>query len=203
MRERRATAWLALHRAGALPLLVLWGCASGPAPIDHHYRIEVAAPETPAAKRLNGVLQVDRLRADALAAERDVLYQKGSDRSEIRQYTYHRWSDSPVILLQTELITFLDEAGTADVVMPVTARTQPDYLVSGRLHHFEQVLDSNPRVDVEIHLTLTSSDGRVLINQRYREERTATGRTVAAAANAFGEAVHDIFERFLADLSAS
>ncbi len=203
MREPSATAWLALRRTGALLLLVLWGCASGPAPADHHYRLDVAAPEAPAAKRLDGVLQVDRLRADALAGERDVLYQKRSDRSEIRKYTYHRWSDSPVILLQTELVAFLDEAGAAEVVIPATARIRPDYLLSGRLHHFEQVLDSNPRVNVEIHLTLTSSDGRILTNQRYREERTAADRTVAASANAFGEAVHDIFERFLADLSAS
>jgi ABC-type uncharacterized transport system auxiliary subunit len=203
MRELRATAWRAPRRVSALLLLVLWGCASGPAPTDHHYRIDVAAPEAPAAKPLNGVLQVDRLRADALAGERDVLYQKGSDRSEIRKYTYHLWSDSPAILLQTELVSFLDEAGAAEVVIPVTARTQPDYLVSGRLHRFEQVLDSDARVNVEIHLTLTSSDGQVLTNQTYREERVATDRTVAAAAKAFGEAVHDIFERFLADLNAS
>ena len=72
MREPSATTWLALRRAGALLLLVLWGCASGPAPADHHYRLDVAAPEAPAAKRLDGVLQVDRLRADALAGERDV-----------------------------------------------------------------------------------------------------------------------------------
>ncbi len=203
MRELRATAWLALRRTSALPLLLLWGCASGPAPTDHHYRIDVAAPEAPAAKPLNGVLQVDRLRADALAGERDILYQNRSDQSEIRKYTYHLWSDPPAILLQTELVSFLDEAGAAEVVIPVSARVQPDYLVSGRLHRFEQVLDSDARVNVEIHLTLTSSDGRILTNQTYRDERAAADRTVAASASAFGEAVHDIFERFLADLNAS
>ncbi len=195
--------WMARRRASTLLLLVLWGCASGPAPTDHHYRIDVGAPEAPAARRLNGILQVDRLRADALAGERNLLYRRGSDRSEIRKYSYHRWSDPPAILLQTELVAFLDEAGAAEVVIPATARVQPDYLVSGRLHDFEQVLDSDARVSVEIRLTLTSSDGEILTDQRYREERAAMDRTVAASANAFGEAVHDIFERFLADLSAS
>ena len=202
MRELRAAEWLTPRRTGALLLLVLWGCVSGPAPTDHHYRINVAEPAAPATQRLSGVLQVDRLRTDALSGERDILYQRGSSPSEIRQYTYHLWSDPPALLLQTELVSFLEEAGAAEVVIPATARIQPDFLVSGRLRHFEQLLGSDTRVNVEIHLTLTSSDGRVLTNQTYREERAATDRTVAAAAKAFGEAVHDIFERFLADLNA-
>ena len=203
MPELLTTDQMGLRLVRTLLVLAVSGCVSGPAPTDHHYRIDVGAPEAPAAKRLSGILQVDRLRADALAGERQILYREGSDGSEIREYTYHRWSDPPDILLQTKLVTFLDEAGAAQVVIPATARVQPDYLVSGRLHDFEQVLDSDARVSVEIHLTLASSDGEILINQRYREERTATDRTVAAAADAFGEAVHDIFERFLADLSAS
>jgi len=203
MRELGATDRVALRRVGTLLLLVLWGCASGPAPTDRHYRIDVGAPDAPAARRLSGILQVDRLRADALAGERHILYRQAGDGSEIRKYAYHRWSDPPAILLQTKLVSFLSEAGAAEVVIPATARIQPDYLVSGRLHHFEQVLDSDARVNVAIHLTVTSSDGQVLTNQMYREERAAADRTVAASASAFGEAVHDIFERFLADLSAS
>jgi ABC-type uncharacterized transport system auxiliary subunit len=203
MQELRAMKGLGLRRPGVLLLIALWGCTSGPAPADRHYRLDVGSPEAPATTRLSGILQVDRLRADALAGERDVLYQKSGDRSEIRQHSYHLWSDPPAILIQTELVSFLDQAGAADTVVPVTARVRPDYLVSGRLRHFEQVLDSNPRVKVEIHLTLTSSDGRILTNQTYRDERAAADRTVAASASAFGEAVHDIFERFLADLNAS
>lgn len=203
MREPQTAKWLRLRRTGVLLLLGLSGCASGPAPTDHHYRLDVRAPNAPAAKRLSGVLQVDRLRTDALAGERDILYQQGGNRSEIRQHSYHLWSDPPAILIQTELVSFLDQAGAADVVVPVTARVRPDYLVSGRLRHFEQVLDSDPRVNVEIHLTLISSDGRILTNQTYRDERAAADRTVAASASAFGEAVHEIFERFLADLNAS
>jgi ABC-type uncharacterized transport system auxiliary subunit len=203
MRELRTTEWPRLYRTGSLLLLVLWGCVSGPAPTDHHYRLDVRSPEAPAATRLSGVLQVDRLRTDALSGERDVLYRQDSESSEIRQYSYHLWSDPPAILIQTELVRFLDEAGAADTVIPATARVQPDYLVSGRLSHFEQILDSEPRVSVEIHLTLTSSDGRILTNQTYHDERAAADRTVAAATRAFGQAVHDIFERFLADLGAS
>ena len=186
----------------ATALLALWGCASGPAPIDHHYRIEVRAPSQPAAQRLPGTLQVDRLHADALAGERHILYRRSGEQSEIHKHPYHHWSDPAEIFIQTELVTVLDAAGAADVVMPANARVQSDYLISGRLHDFERVLGDGVRVVVVLQLSLTDSDGTVLIHQRYQEEREAANSKVAASADAFGEAVHAIFDRFVADLSS-
>jgi ABC-type uncharacterized transport system auxiliary subunit len=181
----------------------LAGCASGPAPVDHYYRIDVRSPANRSAHRLAGNLQVDRLRVDALAGERHILYRSSGDASEIRQHPYHRWSDPPAILIQTALVSYLDSAEVAEVVMTATARVQPDFVISGRLSRFEQVLDPSVRVVVELQLTLTSSDGRVLVNERYQEERGPSSSDVAASADAFAEAVNGIFGRFLADLSAS
>ena len=146
--------------------MTLWGCASGPAPADHHYRIEVRAPSKPATQRLRGTLQVDRLRADALAGERDILYRESGDRSEIHKHPYHRWSDPAEIFIQTELISFLDDAGAADVVMPANARVRSDYQISGHLHNFERALGASVRVVVELQLTLTDSDGKRLARAR-------------------------------------
>jgi hypothetical protein len=57
---------------------------------------------------------------------------------------------------------------------------------------------------VEIQLVVTSAGGEeILVNHSYREERTAANSTIAASAVAFSEAVHIIFERFLADLGDS
>jgi len=188
---------------GALWSLALWGCASGPAPIDHFYRIDAGAPAAPAAKRLQGNLQVDRLSAEALAGERQLLSQQTAAGPEIRQHAYQRWSDPPAILLQTELVSFLNAAHAADRVISATARVKPDYVVSGRVHHFERVLEPSAHVVVEIQLTLSSASGEILINQNYREERSAANSDVAAAVDAFSEAIHDIFERFLTDLGTS
>jgi len=85
-----------------------------------------------------------------------------------------------------------------------TARVKPDYVVSGRILNFERVLKPEVRAVVEIQLAVTRAAGEeILVNHSYREERAAENSTIAASAVAFSEAVHAIFERFLADLGGS
>lgn len=204
MRNRIAENRFGLPLFGSVMALMLWSCASGPAPIDHYYEIDAGVPNAPLANKLKGNLQVDPLRTNALTGERQLLYKKTADAPEIRQHPYQRWSDPPPILLQTELIAFLSAAAAADTVMAATARVKPDYLVSGRINDFERVLEPRVRAIVEIHLVAMSADGEeILVNHTYREERAAANSTIAASAIAFSEAVHAIFEQFLADLGGS
>jgi ABC-type uncharacterized transport system auxiliary subunit len=195
---------MGLWLIGAGLSLTLWSCASGPAPIDHYYRIDAGVPDAPAAKKLEGNLQIDRLRADALTGERQLLYKETAGASEIHQHPYQRWSDPPAILLQAELISFLSAAAAADSVISATARVKPDYVVSGRIRDFERVLEPEVHAVVEIRLTVTNAEsGEILVNHSYREERTAANASVEASVVAFSEAIHTIFERFLADLGGS
>ncbi len=204
MTNRIAENRIGLLLVGAVLSLTIWSCASGPAPIDHYYQIDAGVPDAPLAKKLEGNLQVDRLRTDALMGERQLLYKKTADAPEIRQHPYQRWSDPPAILLQTELISFLSAAAVADTVVSATARVKPDYVVSGRILNFERVLKPEVRAVVEIRLAVTRAAGEeILVNHSYREERAAENSTIAASAVAFSEAVHAIFERFLADLGGS
>jgi ABC-type uncharacterized transport system auxiliary subunit len=184
--------------------LALWGCASGPAPIDHYYRIDAGVPEVSATRKLEGNLQIDRLRADALTGERQLLYKETAGASEVRQHPYQRWSDPPAILLQVELVSFLNLAKVADSVMAATARVKANYVISGRIHEFERVLEPEARAVVEIQFLVTSAgDGEVLVNRTYREERTAANASVEASVVAFSECVHIIFEQLLTDLGSS
>ncbi len=204
MTNRIAENRFGLLLIGAVLSLTIWSCASGPAPIDHYYQIDAGVPDAPVARKLEGNLQVDRFRTDTLIGERQLLYKETDDASEIRQHPYQRWSDPPAILLQTELITFLSAAVAADTVMPATARLKPDYVVSGRIRDFERVLAPEVRAVVEIQLAVTRAAGEeILVNHSYREERTTENSTIAASAVAFSEAVHAIFEQFLADLGGS
>jgi len=188
---------------GAGLLLMLWGCLSGPAPIDHYYRIDAGVPDARAAKKLEGNLQIDRLRTDALLGQRQILYRENGDALEIHQHPYQRWSDPPAILLQAELVSFLSTAEAADSVVAANARVNPNYMVSGRIRDFERVLEPEVRAVVEIQFIVTSSGGdEILINNNYREERTAANASVEASVVAFSEAVHVIFEQFLTDLTA-
>ncbi len=204
MTIRISTNRMGLLLFGAGLWLTLWGCASGPAPIDHYYRIDAGVPDAPAAKKLAGNLQIDRLRADALTGKRELLYKETVDASKIRQHPYQRWSDPPTILLQEELVSFLSAASAADSVISATARVKPSYVVSGRIREFERVLEPEVRAVVEIQLAATSAENReILVNRTYRAERGAADATVEASVTAFNEAVHIIFEQFLADLTGS
>ena len=109
---------------GAGCWLTLWGCAAGPAPTDHYYRIDAGVPDAPAAKKLEGNLQIDRLRADALTGKRQLLYKETANSSKIRQHPYQLWSDPPTILLQAELVSFLNAAAAADSVIAATVSMQ-------------------------------------------------------------------------------
>jgi ABC-type uncharacterized transport system auxiliary subunit len=204
MTNRIPTNRIGLLLFGAGFWLTLWGCAAGPAPIDHYYRIDAGVPDAPAAKKLEGNLQIDRLRADALTGKRELLYKETANASTIHEHPYQRWSDPPTILLQAELVSFLSAAGAADSVISATARVRPSYMVSGRIRKFERVLQPKVRAVVEIQLAATSAEDReILVNRIYREERSAADDTVEASVVAFNAAVHSIFERFLADLTGS
>lgn len=181
--------------------LMFAACAAGPAPIDHFYRIEVAAPSNKSGSPLSGTLHVDRLRSDVMVGQRSLLYRPQGASAELRQHGYHRWIDPPAVALQTALVRYLRDAVAAEVVMESNARTRPDYTVSGRIHRFERVLDTAPIVVVEIDLTVTGTDGRLLVHEKYAEQRAASD--VAESATAIGDAVHSIFERFLVDLGRS
>ena len=195
----RTPSWLL-----ALPLLVA-GCASGPAPRDHFYRLEIPAPTAklePAP--LHGTLEVDRLRADALTRERTLLYRESSDNPEVRRHSYHKWIDSPTLLIQRQLVEYLRGAGAATRVVTPDMRVKPDLVIAGQLLELQQIQGgSEPHVVVEMELTLTRISGRVLlVHETYREQRPTSGGGASAAVDSFGAALAAIFERFLADVGA-
>lgn len=193
MKDRQCIPWCA-----ALASAFVFAACAGPAPIDHFYSVDAANPSSASETPLPGTLHVEPLRSDGLVGQRQLLYRQQEDSAEIRRYGYHLWTDPPAIALQTELVGFLRAAAAAEIVMEANARTRPNYTISGRIHRFEQVLGGDPMVVVELDLTVTGADGALLVHENYTESRPASD--VAESASAIGEALHNIFERFLADL---
>jgi ABC-type uncharacterized transport system auxiliary subunit len=189
----------------ALVAVVTVGCASGPAPRDHYYRLETAAPKALASPKLAGTLEVDRLRVEAISQGRRMLYRDMSQSGEIGQHAYHYWVDPPSVMLQDQLVRYLRAAGAAENVVTPAVYVESDYLVSGRIIRMERILSgSEQRVAVEIELVLTRRERRdLLLLETYREERVAPGAGVAASVTAYEQAVSAIFERFLADIPSS
>ena len=185
-------------------LVTLGGCVGGQPPQDHFYRLELPVPDTTLnPPPLNGTLQVIRPWADALTGERLLLYRKNNEASQVRRHAYHRWVDSPTLILQQEIARYLRASRIAEQVVTPELRVKADYLLSCRILKFERVLGDSPRVVMELELGLTHmKDRQALMLQTYREEQKANGDGVTASVGAYNLALSNILNRFLADTSS-
>jgi ABC-type uncharacterized transport system auxiliary subunit len=192
-------AWCA--GAIALAAAVVFGCASSPAPRDHYYRIDVPAPARLQAPKLAGVLEVDRLRTEAVSHGRHILYREASRPNAIMQHAYHYWVDPPGLMLQDVLADYLQAAGVARKIVTPGIHVDSDYSLSGRIARLERITGSGARVVVEIEFTLVRDEGRgLLLHEIYREERPTSGRAVEDAVAAFDQAITAILQQLVADI---
>ena len=186
-----------------LGALLLSGCFGGQPSPDYFYRLTVPDPDSrfdPAP--LQGTLQITRPRADALTSERHLVYRKDNNISQINHHAYHRWVDSPTLLLQQEMTHYLRKAGLALQVVTPEMRTKADYALSCRIGKLERVFDQSPRVILELELGITSmKDRRTILLRTYREEQPTTDLEVASSIRAYNQALASILNRFLTDTS--
>jgi ABC-type uncharacterized transport system auxiliary subunit len=192
-------------RLVALVLLLVggWlGCASGPAPRDHFYRLSITAPAPLPNPAIPGILEVDRLRVEAIAQGRRMLYRDVSLPNAIGHYNYHYWADPPGVMLQDLLAQYLRAAGVAESVIMPGIHVDSDFSLKGRLVRLERHTGSGaPRVVVEIEFVLLGTKGNELLLQKsYSEERTAAGDNIDTSITAYEDALGSIFQQLLADL---
>jgi ABC-type uncharacterized transport system auxiliary subunit len=184
-------------------LLLLSGCLGGQPSPDYFYRLNLPDPATRLdPSPLNGTLQVTRPWADALTSERHLVYRKDGSTSRLNHHAYHRWVDSPTLLLQQEMTQYLRKAGLAPQVVTPKMRTKADYVLSCRIAKLERVLDQSPRVILELELGITSlNDRRTILLRTYREELQTRNLEVAESIKAYNQALSNILHRFMADTS--
>ena len=195
-RNRHLSAALATSALLAAQLL---GCAAGPAPRDHFYRIEVAAPSA-GGDALPGTLEVERFSSDGTLRDRGML-RATTTSPEVTPYAYHRWVDSPPLLLQRALADYLRAAGVAERVVTPDAGATEDWQVNGTLRRLDQLVDGSPRVNVEIEIRMRHQAGADLVEQQiYSAEHAADDASPEAAARAFSTAIGEIFAAFTRDL---
>jgi ABC-type uncharacterized transport system auxiliary subunit len=197
----RSGCWRALL---AVSLLLAAGCLGRPAPRERSFRLELAPPERLATPILSGILEVDRLRAHAVARRTALIYVMDASATELRSSSTEHWADSPTLLVQREMAAYLHSAGIADRVLTPELGIEPDYRLSGDIVRFEERRGSGPpRIVVELALVVSDERRRaVLLQQGYREERTAQGSDAEDAVRAYDAALSAILERFVADLGA-
>lgn len=175
------------------------GCASGPAPQDHFYRVHVDRDTaSPGACRLPGTLRVERFESDALTEGRPLVYQQDSGSPKLGRYAFHLWASSPPELLSQEFAAYLAGRGVAGEVLSSGARVPANYSVRGRVLRMQHTLGPTAAAVLELQLTLVDQQNRViLVNETYRATQPATD--VSAAVEVFSREAQEIFGRFVAD----
>ena len=185
--------------------LCLAGCFGGSAPRDHFYRLEAGAARALGAPSLDGTLEVDRPRSDAITGERLMLFRRQASPLEIDRHRYHQWAEAPRTMVQHELARYLRDAGVAQLVVTPELRVDADYVLGGRVVRLEQLLgDFTTQAVLELEFSLVAvPSGQLMLLKSYRQTRPVAGDAMKDAVAAFADALTAIFEQVTADLSES
>jgi ABC-type uncharacterized transport system auxiliary subunit len=180
---------------------LLMGCAAGPAPGDHFYRLAPGDPQPLARPALAGSLAVERARADAAVSGLPLLYREG-DAIALGRHQYRLWVDPPPVMLQGALVRWLRAAGVADAVSPAGARANADYVLESRILKLEHVRGDPPRGDFELEVRVVrEEDGAELLLATYRESIPAGGAGAGAAVTALEAGLERALAQLLVDLA--
>ncbi len=181
-------------------------CAAPPVPRDYFYRISVAplfGNTRPMA--FPGIVSVAPFEADGLLRERPILFSSAATGQEVRQHDYRYWDAAPTRLLQQSLAVYLQQSGLADTVVTPGMRIRPDFEIVGKIRRFERVdLEDSQKVVAEIEFAvIRPGDQGLVLLKTYLVERDAKDGTVAAAVDALGKALAEIYGSFTADVTAA
>ena len=190
--------------SASLCLTVLAACGQVAGVPDHSY-FRLSRPQalpSSAAQAFEMPVVVKLFAADGLYADRALVYAIDQEARELRQYHYQLWTDPPTRILQRRLVFALREAEIAPIVTDELPASQSAVRISGVILRFERVptADSGFLAAVVLKLRADRADGTPYIDDVYRADVAAEGKSLAATVDALGKAVDQIFAEFHADL---
>lgn len=187
--------------------VALAACSTPPVPADHFYRLNPAAPAAnDGGPAIAGSLAVARPRTDGLASQRPLLFSERERPFELKQMTYHYWTDSPSRLLQDVLVEALARAGTAATVFAEQPQRAAGCRLDGEIRRFEHVIGGGdpPVALIEVDFRLERSNDHGTVFERvYRVEQPAAEDSMDATVQAFDTALAAIIARLVADLAGA
>jgi ABC-type uncharacterized transport system auxiliary subunit len=186
--------------------VTLGACAGGggPVPQSTFYRVQASAPASPVATPLPGILEVDRFHIEGLTAGRAMVHSDSAKPNELHEYHYHLWTEPPATMLRDELVNFLRKANAARQVVTPEVRVSPDYMARGRVLKLERVIGNDPGALVELEMSARKIRGDdLMVLKTYRVKVAPSGKEVGDVVDAFGQALGEVFGKFVADLSAA
>jgi ABC-type uncharacterized transport system auxiliary subunit len=182
-----------------LGVFALGGCGS-PKPIKY-YAVQI--PPAPSSS-LTAVYPIDlvvkRLTGTPLLEAAPIVYRMGPN--ELGVYTYHRWDEAPVGLVQTRLILMLRGTGQYATVGDSSSVAGAEFVVRGRLYDFEEVSGSSLAGQVTMEFELYNrKNGKVLWTHYYSQTEPADGKEVTSVVQALERNLERGLKEVVAGLS--
>jgi ABC-type uncharacterized transport system auxiliary subunit len=174
--------------------LALTGCGSvPPAPVDHFYRLQ--AP-TQAATATGANIEIRRVQADSLYAERPIVYSEAGNLRQLRQYHYHLWLYPPAQMVRDDLRIQLQKANIGN---------KTALFVDARIVAFDRIVSgAGSTAQAALEITVSSSlDGKpVLIDKRYQATQASSDNSITAFVVAMEGALAHIYAELQRDIEA-
>lgn len=189
-----------------LSVLMLAAACAGqdPVPKDHYFRLPAPPVEESVAGLADGPIFVERLLADGLQRERAIVHTASGAATQLLQYNYHYWIDSPSRLIRDHLVDYL-RAGNAAPLIAVAPEVNAELSIYGRIRQFE-IIDgpgaASVAVAIEYRVQRAGREVPLLIRS-YEERAESSGDSVGDAVAAFGAALTRINSRLVADIRNS
>jgi ABC-type uncharacterized transport system auxiliary subunit len=183
-------------------LLALAACSASPVPIDTFYRLEPVNASA-ASATLPGTVEVAPLRGEGVVNGRALLYRKSA--TELQQYSYHFWADTPATMLQRNLVDLLRGAKTFETVVTPDMRLDRAYEIIGTVRKLENDQSrGGSRAVMEIELGVRKVAGNAMLFLKvYSADVLVPESGMPAFIAGLSAAQAQIYSQFLADLAAA
>ena len=187
-------------------ILALTAACSGnpPVPEDRFYRLPVPTAAEGVSGLATGPIFVEQFIADGVHRERAIVYARNRASTELLQYHYQYWIDSPTRLVRDHLADYL-RAGNAAGLVSSAPDVQAELSIFGRIRHFEFVEGSGGGeavVGLEFRVDRLGHDTPLLIRV-YEERSDSADDSMNGAVAAFGAALTRIYGRLVTDIRAN
>jgi cholesterol transport system auxiliary component len=159
----------------ATAFLLLAGCAIE-RPV-HYYTLASAQPHESGERPDGPIMLVANIAADESLQDVRVRYRAGAN--EVGTYEYHHWNERPSVMVRNSLIQALRATGQYQRVLIASSSTGGDYLLSGRLHEFEEVDDPAIKTTISLHLELIDKkSNRMIWDHVFEREEPSAGKSI-------------------------
>ena len=174
--------------------LALAGCGSvPPAPVDHFYRLQAPTPSTTTAV---ANIEVRRVQADSLYAERPIVYSEVGNQRQLKQYHYHLWLYPPAQMVRDDLRAQLPK---------VNIGNKTALVVDARIVAFDRIVSgtgSTAQAALEVSISSSAEGKPVLIEKRYQAEQASSDNSITAFVVAMEGALSKIYAELQRDIEA-